>query len=97
MISILVSTLVLCIAMYLIARHEAEISFPIILMICVGINVLGGVLGMFIGPLALIFTIALLALSLRKFCYLPWPKAFAVTGIYLTTNVILAIIFRSMR
>jgi hypothetical protein len=97
MISIIISTLVLCAAMYLIARHEAEISLPVILMICVGVNVIGGLLGLMIGPFALLVTIALLAWSLQKFCYLGWSKAFTVTGIYLVTNVLLAFGLRALK
>jgi len=97
MIQIIISTLVLCAAMYFVARHEAEISLPIVLMICVGVNVIGGLLGFMIGPFALIVTILLLAWSLQKFCYLRWSKAFMVTGIYLLTNVLLAFGLRALK
>ncbi len=97
MISIAISALVLCAATYLIARHEAEISLPVILMICVGVNIIGGFLGIMIGPFALLVTVVLLAWALQKFCYLPWSKAFAVTGIYLVTNVLLAFGLRALK
>lgn len=97
MIQIIISTLVLCAAMYLVARNEAEISLPIVLMICVGVNVVGGLLGFMIGPFALIASVVLLAWALNKFCYIRWSKAFMVTGVYLLTNILLAFGLRALK
>ena len=97
MLSIIVNSLVLCAAMYLIARHEAEISFPIVLMITVGVSVIGAILSMFIGPIALLISLALLAWAVHQFCYLSWPKASLVSGIYLVTNVALAIGMQALK
>jgi hypothetical protein len=91
MIQIILSSLILCVAMYLVARHEAEISLPITLMISVGVSVIAGILSIFIGPLALLVALGLLVWSLNKFCYLRWSKAAVVTGIYLVTNITLSV------
>ena len=97
MLQIILSALILCISMYLIARHEAEISLPVILMITVGVTVVGAILGMMIGPLALLVCLALLAWALHRFCYLSWPKASIVTAIYLVSNIVLSIGMQSLK
>jgi len=91
MIQIILSAVILCAAMYLVARHEAEISLPITLMISVGVSVIAGILSIFIGPLALLVAIGLLIWSLNKFCYLRWSSAAIVTGIYLVSNIVLSV------
>lgn len=96
MIQIIVSAVVLCAAMYLVARHEAEISLPITLMISVGVSVIAGILSLFIGPLALLVAIGLLMWSLNKFCYLRWSSAAIVTGIYLVSNIVLSFGLRAL-
>lgn len=97
MLSIIVNSLVLCAAMYLIARHEAEISLPIVLMITVGVSIVGAILSMFIGPLGFLVSMALLAWAVHQFCYLSWPKASLVAVIYLVTNVILTLGMHALR
>ncbi len=91
MAQIAISSLVLCLALYLIARHEAEISLPVILMITVGISLISILLSLAIGPFAFLIALAILTLALHRFCYIGWPKAIAVTGVYAITNIALAV------
>lgn len=88
MLEIIISAVILCAVIYLIARHEAEISLPIILIITVGVSMAGAVLSLLLGPwIGLLLTLALLSWALYRFCYLPWPKAVIVTVVYLITNI----------
>jgi hypothetical protein len=92
MLQIIISALILCTVIFLIARHEAEISLPVILMITVGVSVVGAVLGVILSPLVgLVVSLGLLTWALYRFCYLPWPKAGIVTVIYLITNIGLSV------
>ena len=90
MAQIAISSFVLCIALYLIARHEAEISLPVILMITVGVSIITLLLSLAIGPFAFLVALFILAYAIRRFCYIGWPKACAVTGVYAVTNIALA-------
>lgn len=91
MAQIAISSFVLCVALFLIARHEAEISLPIILMITVGVSLISILLSLAIGPFAFLVALFILAYAIRRFCYISWPKAWAVTGVYAVTNIALAI------
>jgi hypothetical protein len=91
MIQIIISALILCAALYLIARNEAEISLPVVLMITVGVSVVSILLSLFIGPFAFLVALAVLAFAVQRFCYVGWPKAFAVTGIYAVSNIALSL------
>ena len=91
MTQIIISSLVVCLALFLIARHEAEISLPVILMISVGVSVVSMLLSLAIGPFAFLVALIILAFAIRRFCYIGWPKAIAVTGVYAITNIALAV------
>jgi hypothetical protein len=91
MAQIAISSFVLCVALYLIARHEAEISLPVILMITVGVSIVSILLSLAIGPFAFLVALVILAFAIRRFCYIGWPKAIAVTGVYAVTNIALAV------
>lgn len=91
MAQIAISSLVLCVALYLIARHEAEISLPVILMITAGVSILSILLSLAIGPFAFLVALLVLAYAIRRFCYIGWPKAWAVTSVYAVTNIALAV------
>jgi len=91
MAQIAISSFVLCIALYLIARHEAEISLPVILMITIGVSVISMLLSIAIGPFAFLVALFILGYAVRRFCYISWPKAWAVTGVYAVTNITLAV------
>ena len=84
------SALVLCITLYLVARHEAEISLPVILMITAGVS-FASLLLTLVHPLASLLSIFLLAWAIQRFCYVRWSKAWTVTGIYFCANLGLAI------
>jgi hypothetical protein len=91
MAQIAISCFVICLSLYLIARHEAEISLPVVLMIAVGVSVISLLLSLAIGPFAFLVALVVLAFAIRRFCYIGWPKAIAVTGIYAVTNIALAV------
>ena len=83
---IAISTLVLCVVLFLVARKEAEISLPMILMIAAGANIAGLLLSL-AHPLAPLLSLVLLAWAIQRFCYVRWSKAWIVTGVYLAVRV----------
>lgn len=85
-----ISSFVLCVTLFLIARHEAEISLPVILMITVGVSMISILLSLAIGPFAFLVALVILTLAIRRFCYVSRPKAIAVTGVYAANNILLA-------
>ncbi len=82
-------------ALWLVARHEAELSFPRILLLSVGITVLSLLLSLAIGAFALPLIIAATAYGLVRFCYVTWTQAWIVTGIYLATQIGLSLLLPS--
>ncbi len=90
MASIAFSALVLCAALYFVARHEAEISLPVILMITAGVSVVTLLLTL-VHPLASLLSLLLLAWAIQRFCYVRWSRAWIVTGIYFASNLGVAV------
>jgi hypothetical protein len=97
MAQIAISSFVLCIALYLIARHEAEISLPVILIITLCVGMISLLLSLAIGPFAFLVSLFVLAYAIQRFCYIGWPKAWAVTGVYAVTNISLALVHVMLR
>lgn len=85
--AIIFDALILCLALYLLAKHEADYSFPKCAMVAAPIAVAPpilalllaehvGVLLILIGVPLLMFPFAVYLVS--KYCWVPWPKAIAV-------------------
>jgi hypothetical protein len=96
MASIIISALILCAVLYLVARNEAEISLPVVLMITAGVSIVSLILNN-VHPLASLLSLFLLAWSIQRFCYLRWSKAALVTGIYFCANVGVALVIHMIR
>lgn len=96
MLSILISALILCAALFLIARHEAEISLPVILLIAVGTSLVSALLSLVHPFLGLAGLLLALPWAIQRFCYVGWGKAFVTTGIYLVSGFLLNIGFRAI-
>ena len=83
-----ISAILLCMIMYLVARHEAEYSFPIVMMVAVGLNIALMFL-QFAPPLvALVSMLSLTVWALHQFCYLRWSMAGIVTAIYMVCQLL---------
>ncbi len=94
---IALSALILCASLYFIARHEAEISLPVILMITAGVSVTGALAALAVGPFALLLVFVLLAWAIQRFCYVRWSIAWIVTGIYAVSNIALSVGIHMLR
>jgi hypothetical protein len=94
MLGILISAALLCAIMFVLARHEAEIDFKIVLLICLGVSVLNLFTYKALGYLAIPITLVVLAWALQKFCYLSWAKAFLVTIVYVVASTGISLLFR---
>lgn len=94
MIGIIVSAALLCLIMFIVARHEADYSFPKVILISLGLGLCNMMLSLFVGPwVALIVVLGLTVCALNQFCYLRWSKAGLITGIYVMVQVVLGVVF----
>jgi hypothetical protein len=85
MLGIIISAGLLCLVMFLVARHEAEISFPIVLLIVLGVSVLSALLRP-LGYWSIPIVFAALAWALQQFCTLRWSKALLITLVYVIVS-----------
>lgn len=73
MLGIIITAALLSLIMFLVARHEADYSFPKVLLISLGVGIVNFALSLGVGSLiALIVTLGLLVWALHQFCYLRW-------------------------
>jgi hypothetical protein len=93
MIGILIGAFVLMAALYYVARHDAAMEFPRLILVSLGImmiSILLSPLGLFAAPILGVAT----AWILMRFCYVSWGQARLVTSIYLVTNMGLVLLLR---
>lgn len=90
MLGILFSAFVLMGVLYLVARNDAEINFPRMLLVSLGITVIALVSSP-LGLLALPIVLVASAWILVRFCYVSWQQAWIVTGIYLVVQIALGV------
>lgn len=93
MIGILIGAFVLMTALYYVARHDAAMEFPRLILVSLGImmiSILLSPLGLFAAPILGVAT----AWILMRFCYVSWGQARLVTSIYLVTNMGLVLLLR---
>ncbi|MEM9237745.1 MAG: hypothetical protein AAGB14_13285 [Verrucomicrobiota bacterium] len=93
MLGSLISAAAMSLTMYLIARHEAEMSLPITFLIAFGVSFTTAILSIFLGPLALIVGFAGAAWATHQFCYLRWPHAFITASVFVVVQFGLALVF----
>lgn len=87
MLSLLLSPFVVMFLLWLLARHEAELSYFIIFFVVAGVSVaafLGGLASPWLG--LGIYVIGL-PLAIARWCYVSIPKAFVVTVLLLGFQV----------
>ncbi len=92
MLGLLVSAAVLCLIMFVVARHEADYSFPKVILISFCLGLCNFVLSLAVGPwIALVIVVGLTVWALHQFCYLRWGMAGIVTAIYIAVQILLAL------
>jgi hypothetical protein len=94
MAGIAISALLLCVIMFVVARHEADYSLPKVLMVSAGISIVSLLLSMAIGLLAVPVIIGLTMWALHEFCFLRWSRAAIVTGIYIACQIGISLALR---
>lgn len=97
MLIALIGSVAMSLTMWIIARHEADASIARTFMIAFGVAVITAICSWFIGPFALGVGFVLAALAVRQFCYLRWPHAFVVAGVFLAVQVGGALITLAMK
>lgn len=97
MLGTIISAFILCGTMYAVARHEADISFPVVLLIAFGVSAVSVILSLFMGLFSLPLVLVALAWALHQFCYLRWSRAWIVTGIYTVAQLGIGMAFAVLR
>ena len=97
MLGIILSAVILCVIMYVVARHEAEYSLPVVLMVCAGLAVCNLFLSLLPVLIALPLMIGLMMWALHQFCYLRWKTSGIVTAIYISCQIVLGLALAAMR
>ncbi len=87
MLVALIASLAMSLTMWIIARHEADASIARTFMIAFGVAVITAICSWFMGPFALLVGFLLAAWAVRQFCYLRWPHAFVVAGVFVAVQV----------
>jgi hypothetical protein len=93
MIGILIGAFVLMAALYYVARHDAAMEFPRLVLVSLGIMMISALLspiGIFATPILGFAT----AWILMRYCYVDWGQARLVTSIYLLTHMGLVLLLR---
>ena len=93
-IGLIISAGLLCLVMYVLAKHEADINFPVVLMISVGCWAINLLLGRLLGVWTALVVFGALAWALQQFCALRWAKAILVTVVYVAASVGLSYVMR---
>lgn len=86
MIRILIGAFALMTALYCVARHDAAMEFPRLILVSPGIMIISILLsppGLFAAPIPGVAT----AWILMRFCYVSWGQARLVTSIHPVTNM----------
>jgi hypothetical protein len=94
MLGLIISAGLLCLVMYFVARHEADINFGIVLLICAGITILSMFIVRPLGYWSIPVVFAALAWALQQFCCLRWSKAILVTAVYVVASTALNMVLR---
>lgn len=87
MISLLLSPIIVMVLLWLLARHEAELSYYIIFFVVAGVSIAAFLAGLALPWLALGVYIGGLPLAIAKWCYVSLPKAVLVTFLFILVQV----------
>ncbi len=87
MIGIFITAAILSGSLWLIARHDADLSFVKILLISFGFSVVANILVLTLGLWGFPIAIAVLIWSLVHWCYISVLQAVIVTGIWLAVQI----------
>lgn len=93
MFGILLSALILMGSLWVVARHDAEISFVRMLLLSLGITVVS-LLASPLGIFALPVIIGVTAWGLVHYCYVNWAQAWIVTAVYIVAQIGLSLLLR---
>ena len=89
MLALLIAPFFVMLVLWLIARHEAELSYYIIFFVVVGVSVAAFVASLFSGWLALGVYLVGMPFAIAKWCYVSLPKAALVTVLLFAFEVAL--------
>ena len=93
MFGVIITAALLCLIMFVLARHEADYSFPKVALIALGLGLCNLVLTLLAGDLiALVVVLGLMVWALHQFCYLRWGMAGLVTVTYLVCRLVLGLV-----
>ena len=87
MISLLLSPFVVMFLLWLVARHEAELSYYIIFFVVAGVSVAAFIGGLASPWLGLGIYIIGLPIAIARWCYVSLPKAALVTVLFIAFQI----------
>ena len=91
MLGILVQIVSLAALMYLIARHEADISWAKLFMVFVPLILAVHILGMVIEVAALLVYLVGIIVALKMWFYVDWPKASLIAIAQIIVTILISI------
>jgi len=90
MIAVFVNPVILCVLLYLVARHNAEYDFGTVFFVSLGITIAGWFFVAFVGPIiGLVGQLVLAGYLLVRFCYVTLKQAVIVLAAFLACQVAL--------
>ena len=96
MIGTFISAAILAATLHIVARHDADVTIPKMILIAFGVSISMMLLGNVIGIFAIPIVLAALGWALVRFCYISIPQAAIVCGVWLVAQVVLGIVFATL-
>ena len=93
MLGFLIQIVMLAALMFIIARHEADISWPKLFMVFVPMILAVQILGVVMGAIALVVYFVGIMVALKLWFYVDWGKASLIAILQLVGNIVIGIIF----
>lgn len=88
MLGLLLSPFIVMFLLWLLARHEAELSYYIIFFVVAGVSLAAFLASLFVSPwLGLAVFVIGLPLLIARYCYVSLPKAALITVLFIVLRV----------
>ena len=88
MLALLINPLIVMFLLWLFARHEAELSYPIIFLVIGALTILVFLIGLQHPLIAFICYVVLLPIVITRFFYVSLPKASIITVLFLAWQLL---------
>jgi hypothetical protein len=96
MIALVLNPLVLIALMWLLARHEADMSYLKVFGIVFAISIIALLLALVHPLVGMLGYLILIPLALHRFCYVRLTRALAITGLFIVWQIVFRVVFDSI-